>query len=253
MVTTPVRGKKSPTFSDCRDFYGAGKSGRIHGYFEGLWCFCPSCLYHFYKKTHGRSKIEWENFFFVWLLIQKGKTRIEKGKEVFRADWKFAEDLILKISGRKFLKYKKGTRDEKYRMAARYKKIISTAKKEKFDLVVYFNSNWEKINEAIARKAILKATKKVLYMDEKLLKKIREFSKEKRGASLGQLERKFTKKKAHLVSLLSLYGRDMGLCLRHDNKFYPWANEEAALRNPMNEILGEIKKSLWMVKDAGNS
>ena len=55
-------------------------------------------------------------------------------------------------------------------------KLISLAdqpKKEKLDLIVYFNKNRGKIIEFIGRKAILKAAGKLLYRDEKLLKKIK--------------------------------------------------------------------------------
>jgi len=247
---SPIYENKSLTLEDYREFYGAIIRGETHGPFEGLFCFCPSCLCHLYKETHKRSKIEEENFFFVWLLVQRGEYRIEKGKKVFRADWKHAEDLIFQIEDRKFLDYPEGSRNEKYRIAQRYKKIIAEAKKEKFDLIVYFNEKWLRINEAILRKAVFKATKKCSYMDEKLLKKIKNFSKEKeRGASLRQLERRFTKKKADLTSLIYLYGKEAGIYWAPDeNKVYTDGKDAIALRNPLDEIIREIKESVGMMK-----
>jgi len=173
------------------------KKSKTHGPYEGLYCFCPSCLYRCYRIYHKRSKIIKESFFFVWLLLQKMDYK-EGWKKPFKFNWELAERLMFQISGIDISKYYppcefSGTLSQKYRMAVKYRKILKDAYKKKCELISLYLPH--KLEEIVIRRAHSSAWAKAAMMDSKYLEKIYDYVKKNGACTQREIQRRFSKKR----------------------------------------------------------
>jgi len=170
---------------------------KTHGPYEGLYCFCPSCLYRCYRIYHKRSKIVKKSFFFVWLLIQKMEYK-EGWKKPFRYNWEPAEKLMFQISGIDIPKCYpplelSGMLSQKYRMAVKYRKILKDAYKKKCELI---NLNPpHKLEEIVIRRAHSSALVKAAMMDTKYIEKIYDYVKKNGACTQREIQLRFSKKR----------------------------------------------------------
>lgn len=163
--------------------------GETH-YFYGFFCWCPSCLYLYYKLSHKNSKIRKEHFFFAWLVFYMGNYN----KKYLKHDWDYAEHLWLRVTGEP-LKFP--NEKERYRVFARYKKIVSEAFLLRF-LIFAFAPYHVKVILAGDFRKIARTFRRSKKFSEKAILYI----KKKKEISQRQLERRFSKKKDEVEDLL---------------------------------------------------
>ncbi|MCJ7580763.1 MAG: hypothetical protein MUP98_09550 [Candidatus Aminicenantes bacterium] len=216
------------------------------------WCYCPACLFSFYKQTNKQSQIREESFFYGWLLFiilywtyqKKSDEEILDGEwllflykelskskrsKLVKYDWKDANYLMYQItsdpeyfddptaSRKRNKKYKFGTRNFKY---------VVYAYRGKLALDNYLLQ--PETRENIISDAIEKIHNHFTFLDEKFEISLLDFIKDKKIVTSHQILRRFSKKKLKDIYpfLLSLKKEEKILWLEKDNKIYYVSNEE---------------------------
>ena len=203
------------------------------------YCYCPSCLYQFYKLTHKNCKVRKENFFFGWLLFIILSSEIKKNireeypllikekyfllwwlnylaaifkkkiiKRPFKYNWNVACDLMFKIMGNeikndtKYL-YKhllNEKRNQIYKIGSKHIKIIIEAFYESVKNDIHFNH--PRIKGKYWFDIRSAAIKKYFESEWLLTKKIHSHLKQVKKSTLRKLERRYNKKLKDLIPCL---------------------------------------------------
>ena len=164
--------------------------GETH-YSPDFFCWCPSCLYLYYMLSHKNSKIRKDHFFFAWLVLFVCKPK----KKYLRHNWDLAENLWLKVTCEP-LKFP--SKRERYRVFARYKKVVLEALKLRLLILVSAPSHIKTILAGDFRKI-----EKQVRSDKRFAEKAILYIKEKKGVTQRQLERRFSRKKEEVERLLN--------------------------------------------------
>ncbi len=215
-------------------------------------CYCPACLFSFYKQTNRQSQLREEYFFYGWLLfiilywtyqkesseeildgewlsfLYKELSKSERSKLV-KYDWKDANYLMCQITSEDWYLYAmegKTSRNKMYKIGTRNFKYVVYAYSWKLALDNY--RRLPETREEIISDAIEKIHNHFTVLDEKFEINLLDFIKDKKIVTSHQILRRFSKKRLRDLYpfLLSLKKEEKILWLEKDNKIYYVSNEE---------------------------
>lgn len=176
---------------------------RTHGPYEGLFCMGPCCLYHGYKLIHERSKIQRDNFFFVWLLFLSAPGTLKKksDREFNKANWDFAENLLLDISGKIFPLNVYPDKNEKYRVHNRYKKVRKKITRIKLEIIEFLND--PRMADFFSEIITFEAVRRIIKEEDRMIKRAVKFVSKEKLVGNRQLYKHLHMKVSDLPTLVS--------------------------------------------------
>lgn len=203
------------------------------------YCYCPSCLYQFYKLTHKNCRVRKEKFFFGWILFIILTSEVKKNireeypllikeeyfllwwlyyltaifkvkivKRPFKYNWDVACDLMFKIMGNEiendtkylYKYYSNEKRNQIYKIGSKYIKIVIEAFYENVKNDIYFNH--PRIKGKYWFDIRFASIKKYFESEWLLTIKIHTHLKKVKKSTLRKLERKYNKKLKDLIPCL---------------------------------------------------